>query len=154
MQDAIAQILSYVWGIWRFRWLALVVTWVIALGGWLFVQQMPESYVASARVYVDTNNLLRPLLQGLTIQPNTQQRVAMMSSTLLSRPNLEKLMRMTDLDLQVNTEAQKNEMLSDLSEAISLSGSRENASLYSISVRDRDRETAKRIAQSLITVFP
>ncbi len=58
----------------------------------------------------------------------------MMSRTLLSRPNLEKLMRMTDLDLQVSTEAQKNNMLSDLSESISLAGSRDNPSLYSITV--------------------
>ena len=77
----------------------------------------------------------------------------MMSRTLLSRPNLEKLMRMTDLDLQVNTEAQKNKMLADLGEAICLAGSRDNPSLYSIWVEDPDRDTAKRIAQSLITVF-
>ena len=36
MQETIALIFSYIWGVWRFRWLALVVTWVVALGGWLF----------------------------------------------------------------------------------------------------------------------
>lgn len=153
MQETIAQILSYVWGIWRFRWLALVVAWVIALGGWLFVQQMPEAYVASARVYVDTNNVLRPLLKGLAIQPNTQQRIAMMTRTLLSRPNFEKMMRMTDLDLQVNTDREKEELLAGLRDSISLVGDRENTSLYTIRVQHRDRDTAKRITQALLTVF-
>jgi polysaccharide chain length determinant protein (PEP-CTERM system associated) len=77
----------------------------------------------------------------------------MMSQTLLSRPNLEKLMRMTDLDLQANTEAQKNEILEDLNDSISLEGSRRNPSLYSISVEHPERDTARRIAQALITVF-
>ena len=69
MQELIAQVFSYIWGIWRFRWLAMITAWVIALGGWLFVQQMPEAYVGTARIFVDSNNLLRPLLQGLAIQP-------------------------------------------------------------------------------------
>ncbi|QIB64727.1 XrtA system polysaccharide chain length determinant [Kineobactrum salinum] len=153
MQDAFAQVLSYALGVWRHRWLALGIAWVIALAGWAYVWQMPESYVASARVYVDTNSVLRPLMRGLTITPDIDQRIRMMSRTLLSRPNLEKLARMTDLDLQATTEAQKDALIKRLENSISLLGNRGNASLYSISVKDRDRETARRIAQSLITVF-
>ncbi len=153
MQDVIAQVLSYIWGIWRFRWLALITAWVIAIGGWLFVYQMPEAYVATARVYVDSNSVLRPLLRGLAIQPNVSQRIAMMSRTLLSRPNLEKLMRMTDLDLQVQTDREKDDFLGQLRDSITLTGDRANTSLYSIAVQDADRDTAKRIVQALITVF-
>ncbi|MBN7797455.1 XrtA system polysaccharide chain length determinant [Parahaliea mediterranea] len=153
MQEAIAQVFSYIWGVWRHRWLVLIVAWVFAVAGWVWVWQLPEAYVASARVYVDTNSVLRPLLRGLAIQPDIDQRIAMMSRTLLSRPNLEKLMRMTDLDLDVNTELEREEMVGRLREAITLSGERGNYSLYAISVSDSDRETAKRIAQSLITVF-
>lgn len=153
MQDAFAQILSYALGVWRHRWLALVVAWMIALAGWAFVWQMPESYVASARVFVDTNSVLRPLMRGLTITPDIDQRIQMMSRTLLSRPNLEKLARMTDLDLHATTEVEKDALIKRLENSISLVGNRGNASLYSISVKDGNRETARRIAQSLITVF-
>ena len=153
MQEIIAQIMSYVWGIWRFRWLALAIMWVVSLGGWLFVQQMPEAYVGSARVYVDSNNVLRPLLQGLAIQPNIDQRIAMMSRTLLSRPNLEKVMRMTDLDLEVQSDREKEEMLANLRTSIKLSADKHNDSLYTLRVVNEDRETAKRITQALITVF-
>ncbi len=153
MQEILAQVFSYLWGAWRHRWVALGLAWVIAIGGWIWVWQLPESYVASARVYVDTNSLLGPLLSGLTIQPESEDRIALLSRTLLSRPNLEKLMRMTDLDLQVTTANEKEKMLSDLGRSISLSGGQLDKSLYSISVRDPDRETAGRIAQALITVF-
>jgi len=153
MQEALAQIWSYALGVWRHRWLVLIVAWLICMACWMWVWRLPEAYVATARVYVDTNSVLRPLLRGLAIQPNIDQRIAMMSRTLLSRPNLEKLMRMTDLDLDVNTELEREEMVARLREAISLSGDRGNSSLYSISVRDSDRDAAKRVAQSLITVF-
>jgi len=153
MQEILAQVFSYIWGVWRHRWIALAVAWVVAVGGWIWVWQLPEAYVASARVYVDTNSLLRPLLAGLTIQPDTQDRIGLLSRTLLSRPNLEKLMRMTDLDLQVTTAAEKDKLLSDLMKAIRLAGGQQDKSLYSIRVQDPDRDTAKRIAQALITVF-
>lgn len=153
MQDALAQIWSHALGVWRHRWLVLIVAWLISVACWVWIWRLPEAYVATARIYVDTNNVLRPLLRGLAIQPNIDQRIAMMSRTLLSRPNLEKLMRMTDLDLDVNTELEREEMIARLRSAISLTGDRGNSSLYSISVRDSDREAAKRLAQSLITVF-
>ncbi|MDZ7782442.1 MAG: XrtA system polysaccharide chain length determinant [Halioglobus sp.] len=153
MQEILAQVFSYVWGVWRYRWLALVVAWLVAIGGWIWVWQLPESYVANARVYVDTNTVLRPLLQGLAIQPDIESRIGLLSRTLLSRPNLEKLMRMTDLDLQVTTAREKDKLLNDLKKSISLHSNRKDPSLYFISVQDPDRDTAKRIAQALITVF-
>lgn len=153
MQEILAQVFSYVWGVWRYRWLALAVAWLVAIGGWVWVWQLPESYVANARVYVDTNTVLRPLLQGLAIQPDIESRIGLLSRTLLSRPNLEKLMRMTDLDLQVTTAREKDKLLNDLQKSISLWSSKKDPSLYSISVQDPDRDTAKRVAQALITVF-
>jgi polysaccharide chain length determinant protein (PEP-CTERM system associated) len=153
MQEILAQVFSYVWGVWRHRWLALGIAWVVAIAGWIWVWQLPEAYVASARVYVDTNSLLRPLLAGLTIQPDSQDRIGLLSRTLLSRPNLEKLMRMTDLDLQVTTAKEKDKLLSDLSKSITLFGGQQDKSLYSLTVQDPDRDTAKRVAQALITVF-
>ncbi len=153
MQQLLAQIYGYLLGIWRFRWLALFVAWGIALAGWGFIAQMPDKYRASARIHVDTNSVLRPLLQGLAIQPNTDQRVELMSKTMLSRPNLEKLMRMADLDIKVTTDAQKEELINSLAKTIELAGDRNNPSLYSVSYVHGDPAVAKRVVQSMITVF-
>lgn len=153
MQELLSQAFSYVWGVWRHRWMALGVAWLVAIGGWIWVWQLPEAYVASARVYVDTNTVLRPLLQGIAVQPNVEERIGLLSRTLLSRPNIEKLMRMTDLDLQVTTAKDKDELLNELRDSIGLTADQRDRSLYSIRVQDPDRDTAKRIAQALITVF-
>lgn len=153
MREFVALVLEYLRGIWRFRWVALAVAWAVAVAGWLWVAQLPEKYVATARVNIDTNTVLRPLLRGIAIQPNVGQRVALLSKTLLSRPNLEKLMRMTDLDLQAKTDLEKEKLLKMLSQQIRLSGDRRNPSLYTVTFKHSDRETAKRVVQAVLTVF-
>lgn len=153
MQDILGQIFVYLWGIWRFRWVAIFGAWIIAIAGWIYVVQMPERYTASARIHIDSNSVLRPLLRGLAIQPDINQRLDLMARTLLSRPNLEKLMRLSDLDLQAKTDARKDEVLDMLRDNITLGAIRGNTSLYTVNFRNEDRDLAKRVVQSLITVF-
>lgn len=153
MQHIIAQMYNYLLGVWRFKWYGLALAWTIAIAGWIWVWSLPVSYMATARLDVDSSSLLRPLLRGLTIQPDVDERVALMSKTLLSRPNLEKLMRMADLDLHVKTDLEEEKMLASLQSSISLQGDRQNTSLYSLSFKHENRDTAKRVVQSLITIF-
>jgi polysaccharide chain length determinant protein (PEP-CTERM system associated) len=87
------------------------------------------------------------------VDPNTKQRIAILSRTMLSRPNLEKLMRMTDLDLNVTSPEEKEELLKELRENIRISADRRNSSLYTISFQHPDRKTAKLMVQSLLSIF-
>jgi uncharacterized protein involved in exopolysaccharide biosynthesis len=93
MQSILTQISDYFWAAWRYRWLMLALVWLISIVGWVGVAAIPEKYLATARIYLDSNSMLRPLLKGLTIQPDPRQRTALVSRTLLSRPNMEKLIR-------------------------------------------------------------
>ena len=105
MRELYEQILIYLKGVWRYRWFMMLATWLVCIVGWGVVYQLPDKYESSSRVHVDTQSMLAPLLRGLTITTNTSQRVQLVTRTLLSRPNLEKLARMTDLDLSALTPA-------------------------------------------------
>ena len=153
MRDVVVLLLRYARGTWRFRWWMLGIAWVVCVIGWSIVARMPDQFEASARVYVDTSSVLRPLLQGLAISTgDSGQKIFLMTRTLLSRPNLEKVMRMTDLDLQATTEADKDAIVDDLKNNIRFSGtSREN--LYTIKYEDDSPDLAKLVVKSLLTIF-
>lgn len=152
MQELLDQLLDYVRGAWRFRWYMHLVAWPLCIAGWIIVYQLPNQYEASARVYVDTQSVLRPLLRGLAVQGNVGQEVELMTRTLLSRPNLEKIARMTDMDLAVTTPEAMEELLDRLKHTIKLTGrGREN--LYSLTYTDNDPRQAKQVVQSLLTLF-
>jgi polysaccharide chain length determinant protein (PEP-CTERM system associated) len=131
----------------------LGIAWVISVVGWSIVAKLPDKFEASARVYVDTSSVLRPLLQGIAINTgDSGQKIFLMTRTLLSRPNLEKVMRMTDLDLQATTEADKDAIVDDLKGNIRFSGtSREN--LYTIRYESDSPDLAKLVVKSLLTIF-
>src|SRR5882672_3288294 len=137
MQEVIDQILGYVKATWRYRWYAVGVAWAVAVGGWIFVYLMPNRYEASARVYVDTQSVLRPLLAGLAVQPNVDQMVTMMSRTLISRPNLDKVIRMADMDIRLKTAEEREHLITRLTRELAIrSAGREN--LYTIAYTDKN----------------
>jgi len=79
-------------GVWRRRWIALLVSWAFALLGAAVVWFVPDRYEAASRIYVDTQTVLKPLMAGLAFQPDIDQQVRMLARTLVSRPNIELLL--------------------------------------------------------------
>lgn len=152
MQDLIAQIFSYINGVIRFRWPGMIAAWVVCLGGWVGVLSLPDVYEASARVYVDTQSALRPLLSGIAVNVDVTQRISFMTRSLLSRPNLEKVARMTDMDLQVKTPEAMEKLLDNLASNININTAR-GQFLYTIGFSDSDPQLAKRVVQSLLNIF-
>ena len=152
MDQVLQQILGYAKAAWRRRWWGVVVAWLVCIVGWTWVMVLPDRYQASARVYVDTQTLLKPLLAGVGAEPNVQQQIKMMTRQLVSRPTLEKVARMTDLDVKAKTPEQTEAMLNGLASKISIADAgREN--LYTIRYQDVNGDLAKKVVQSLLTIF-
>lgn len=152
MDQVLQQILGYAKAAWRRRWWGVAVAWLVCIVGWTWVMIIPDRYQATARVYVDTQTLLKPLLSGLAAEPNVEQQIKLMTRQLVSRPTLEKVARMTDLDVKAKTPEQTERMLNELAAKISIADAgREN--LYTISYQDANGDLAKRVVQSLLTIF-
>lgn len=152
MELLIAQLLTMARRMWKYRWIGLAVAWVTGLIGAVVVFALPDRYEASARIYVDTQSILKPLMSGLAVQPNVEQQVTMLSRTLISRPNVEKLVRMADLDLKNQSRAQQEATIDTVTSNLSIqSVGRDN--LYMLGYRDSSPETAKRVVGSLVSIF-
>lgn len=152
MEEQLAQLIAHVKGIWKYRWLALATAWVVAIAGGIVVHVIPDKYEASARVFVDTQSILKPLLSGMTTVPNVEQQVGIMSRTLLSRPNLERLVRMVDLDIKANTPKEKEALLEKLARDIKLAGSPHD-NIYTITYNNENPKLAKDVVRSLLAIF-
>ena len=152
MGDVREVLMGYLDSLWRRRWAGMLVAWFICLCGWAVVSVVPNKYSAEARIYVDTDTLLAPLLQGIAIRPNVDQQVQIMQRTLLSRPNLEQVLRMTDMDLQAQNQLQREALIDKLQRNTVM---RPDAArnLFKLGHDDPDPRSAQRVVQSLLTIF-
>ncbi|HZF27061.1 MAG TPA: XrtA system polysaccharide chain length determinant [Steroidobacteraceae bacterium] len=151
MQELFEQILRELRSAWRFRWIALASAWAIAITGWGIVLSMPDIYEAKAKVYVDTETVLKPLLSGLAVNTDMTSQVNMMSAVLMSRPNIEKIVRDTDLYLRAKTPEDTERLLASLPAQVSLGGGRD--STYVIAYRDADPQMAHRVVRRFLDTF-
>jgi polysaccharide chain length determinant protein (PEP-CTERM system associated) len=152
MDELIAEITTVARGMWRHRWMGLVVAWIATAIGSAIVMTVPDKYEATARIFVDTQSILKPLMSGLAVQPNVDQQIVMLSRTLISRPNVEKLIRMADLDLKISSKNEQDALIDSLIKNLEIKTvGRDN--LYVLSYRDRSPEKAKKVVQSLVSIF-
>ena len=152
MAELTAALLNFLKAIGKYRWHAVAITWTIALIGWVVVLRLPNQYEASARVYVDTQSILKPLLSGMTTLPNLDQQVLFMRRTLLSRPNVERLMRMVDLDVKAKDAKEHEKIVDDLMAQIKIGGT-ERDDIYTIAYTSSNPKLGKDVVQSLLTIF-
>lgn len=151
MREQLLLLLAYVRGAWRYRWPAVFAAWIIAIIGWIAVAMIPNKYEARAKVFVDTESVLKPLLQGLAVNTDVMNQVNMMSRVLMSRPNLEKVAQETDLYLRAPTPEAFQRMVEGLPQRIGLNGGGGN--VYAVSFQDSDPQMAYRVVKTLVDTF-
>ena len=152
MKEMFGQVLIQVRGAWRFRWYALAVGWGVLIAGCIVVLRMPDIYESRARVYVDSDSVLKPLLSGLTVNSDSANRVNLMSRVLTSRPNLERVARETDLAARAPDGGAFERLVSELAVRIKLDATG-NDNTYAIRYSDSDPVMAQRVVRKLLDTF-
>ncbi|PCI46151.1 MAG: hypothetical protein COB49_08960 [Alphaproteobacteria bacterium] len=151
MNEVYQQLISILYGIWRQRIVAISIAWIVCVIGWVFVAQIPSVYESKARIHVDAETFLKPLLGKMAVQNNIYNQVAMMRQTLISRPNIEKVIRMTDQDLLINSDEEMEEKITEIMEEININI--QAANLFTIAYNNEDPAIAKMVVQSLLNIF-
>ncbi|MFT5221390.1 MAG: polysaccharide chain length determinant protein (PEP-CTERM system associated) [Gammaproteobacteria bacterium] len=145
-------VLHFARGIWRFRWYAVPVTWVIMLGGIAAVDQIKDQYKAETKVYMDSSSILKPLLRGLAVETDFTAIVQLMVRQLLSRPNLERAARQMDLDLDTDNAAELETLINQMRRDINIDANKRSG-VYTITYTDFHRERARKMVQTLLDIF-
>jgi polysaccharide chain length determinant protein (PEP-CTERM system associated) len=136
----------------RRRWLALGAAATVAVACAIGILQVPERYEASTRVFVDTQTVLKPLMAGLTYQPDMDQQVQMLARTLVSRSNVETLVRTPGLQLDPGNDARREAAVARLMQRIQVTPTA-TGNLYEISYRGTTPTQARRVVQAMIDLF-
>lgn len=137
---------------WQRRWWGVAVAWLVAIAGVLGVLVVRDRYEASARIYVDTETVLKPLMTGLAFQPDVDQQVRMLARTLISRPNIERLMAAPRIGLDNLSERDHEKVIDRLMKDIHVTPSGNN-NLYEINYRDINPQRAQRLVEELVSLF-
>ncbi|MGH7088122.1 MAG: hypothetical protein ACREFQ_04415, partial [Stellaceae bacterium] len=127
----------------------MLVAWLLCGVGWATVMMLPLIFQAKTRIYVDTDSLVRPLMKGIAVDSNVLNFVDLMQRTLLSRPNLQKVIRMADLDIGGNTDNET--LLRELHSRISITN--DSGNLFTITYTGPNRDTATKVIRALLNVF-
>ena len=151
MQEQLSEVLFYVKGTLKYKWLIIVVAWLISSAGWVFVSKMPDMFQSKAVVNVDSSTMLRPLLRRMTVQADTRGLIHVMRKLMFTRPKLERVAELGGLELGSKNEAEKQSLLEKLKKGIKISGGKDD--LFSISYDGANPQGAQNIVYAVLTVF-
>ncbi len=151
MNDMRELLEQYLRAAWRRRWIGVAIAWAVCLVGWAGVYAIPNQFESSARLYVDADAILTPLLHGIAAESAPEGQLQLLQRTLLSRPNLEKLISKTDLDLTVHSQADRQRLVEKLGNTIQVRPQANH--LFTITYRSTHPKRAYNVVQTLLTIF-
>ena len=153
MQELRNLIVSYLTALWHWRRTVLFVAWLISLIGWGIITLLPDRYTVTARLVVDTETILGPLMQDIAVTPNFDRQVTMIRDTLFAEPNIIELIERTGIDREreVVTPIERAGLIEDLAEDIDLEV--ESKNLFVLSYTDNNPEMAYRVVSEMMDIF-
>lgn len=158
MQNELTKLIGEVRSAWRFRWWALLVAWVVCLGGWAWASSLPDVYEARARVLVDTTSILRRILGRQILPEDLQSQLTYVRQELAGSSQLAEVARITDLYLRATTTAEFDNLISGMRSRIKITGGGTRGrntpnNMYTITYSDTDRNMAISVVATLLNVM-
>ena len=165
MDELLTQIISEIRSGWRFRWYGAAAAWAVALVGWAWVAYQPDVYEGSARVYVDTSSVLRPLLNKQIIASDIETRLAYVRQALLGHDYLERVASDNGLLATARNTTERETRIGDFRNAIRIDavpanrdtarpdGTRDTSSIFTISYRHSNPTVAAAVVANVLQLL-
>ncbi|MBS0394686.1 MAG: hypothetical protein JSR54_08665 [Proteobacteria bacterium] len=153
MDPGIREFIEQARGSWRFRWIALAAAWLFALAGWAIILVLPNSYQATARVFVDTQTALSEVAKGITVEGDVEVQIQRVRQALLGGPQLLRVAQGAGLVPQNVDLRDAQPTMQKLQKAIEITGGGARAGVYLISYKNSNRDVALRVVDQLLRSF-
>ncbi|MEO1252513.1 MAG: XrtA system polysaccharide chain length determinant [Pseudomonadota bacterium] len=152
-----APVVRHLNGLWKRRWAVAIAAWAAALLGWFGLWLIPDKYESRAQVYVQTETILQPVLNGVTAAPDYRSRVEVMRLQLLTRPNVEEIIYRSGLDQTIEAKGEVDRLkemqglIERVAETISIESPRDL--YFVITYRNADPVIAKKVTDAVLTLL-
>ena len=150
MHQILEELLTWLRHVWRGRWLALAIAWLVCLVGWTVVTILPDEYESSARIYADTDRMLSPVFAGIGVARDRSSQLTVIEQTLLSGPNIDAVLRSGSLLPEgvtpdsVSARALASRIRAETEILV------EERNFFGITYSDTDPALAQRVVQALL----
>ena len=151
MQEQLYEIISYLKGAFKYKWIAIIITWLLCIVGWIYVSAMPNKYTSTAKVHVETRTMLRPLLSGMTIESDVRGLLRVMQQLMFTKNNLEQIIKLSELSSTANTARDQENLIESLKKDIHINGGSDD--MFVIQYEGQNPVQAKKVVQAVLTVF-
>jgi polysaccharide chain length determinant protein (PEP-CTERM system associated) len=157
MESIYTEIRVALYAIWRLRWLALAVAWIICALGWVLVMRVPSAFESSARISVQISSVLGGSV-GLN-DGDRQRDIERVRQSLTSTEILKRVVTNLSNGERPLTSAESLSLIGSLRSGITITAQGDD--LLEIKTRvalkgTSDRETAyivRDVTQRLIDIF-
>ena len=145
------QLQHYLAELWKRRWSILLVTSLVGMCGAFFAASAKDVYTSKATVFVDTTSLMQKIVGRDFALTDPGVVIENVRKSMYARPNIEEVIRRTDLDLTLNDKRDWESLVNTLSEEMSLK--RQGRDFYNIEFSSGDPREARNVVQALLDLF-
>lgn len=152
MQQELTEVYFYLKGTLKYKRVAVMLALFLSVISWVFVLTMPDKYESKAKVHIDSSTILRPLMRGMVIDPDVSALIRIIQQLMFTRPNLEKIIELSDLKLSLNNGKVDAELIEKLKKDITITAARDR-DIFDIGYSATNPDVAKSVVQAVLTVF-
>lgn len=152
MQQEFTEVYFYIKGTLKYKRVALLFALLVCISGWVFVYTMPDKFESKAKVHIDSSTVIRPLMRGMVIEPNVAALIRIIQQLMFTRPNLEKIIELSQLKTKQVSPLVMDELIEDLKKDITIEGAG-SRDIFDIGYSSADPEVARSVVQAVLTVF-
>src|SRR6056297_3570799 len=115
MKDTLKQILSYLYALYRYKYLFAAVSLLVMTAIGVYSLTLPKIYQADTTVFIESN-VIDELVSGIAITPNIEDRVRVLQAAMLSREMILRTLEELDSPIFTKPRAAQQAYISGLIE--------------------------------------
>jgi polysaccharide chain length determinant protein (PEP-CTERM system associated) len=146
-----SEITKYLTIISRKRYLFFCIFVLATLLSVIYSYTAKKVYKSTATILYEKETLINPLIRGLAVSSDAYERLNTIRELVLSRSRLLEVIRKLDLDLEIKTPLELENLINSMRKAIRIEVIGKN--LYSISYEGDTPEMVKNVVNTLCNIF-